>query len=1092
MSADLASRIEARRRLDLNIVVEAGAGTGKTTLLTDRILFLLVAGGPEKKGIPLPRLVALTFTEKAAGEIKLRLADRLHDLLSHLEGRSVPPARLERLRHWILEAREAFGVDDARLRTVAEQALRDLDRAPLGTLHHFCGTLLRLFPLEAGVGPGFQVDAGEARAALFRETWSAWLEESLAMNAPRADSWREVLPRVGLTDVAELAQALVERDWPAPAPAATAARLRALREGVENLPVGKPAPRRGKMLESLAKAADRLRVLEKTAADPLGPLPPPDPAPWRETPKTWPAEWKEFPGEDLYREALRVANDVTPEGEAVVARVRDLLVPFVARFRAEYRARGWMGFDDLLQNTRDLLAHHPPVRRALKNKFDAFLVDEFQDTDPLQGEILLFLTEEKDAEAERWRDVVLERGKLFIVGDPKQSVYRFRGADIRAYEHFVRLVLDQGGLKCDLQTSYRSHARIVEPVNRLFSQAMRESPGLQPAYLPLYPRPGTEGDAGGVELVLVAGGGEDPLSARASQEREAGWLARWIVDHCGPEGSGRPWRAGDVAILFRSTAALPVYMEALKNAHVPTLVESDRAFYGTPEVMDFLNWVRVVLDPADTVSLVGLLRSPRAAVRDADLLVLSDRGLLDDRAVLPEDLPAALRGRVENLFAALGESRRWAFREPLGAWAGRVMATGGLLESCAAAYHGEQTVSNLMKLVRWAEELGAREGETLSAFGRRLSRAVARQKEEGESPLGEEQVDAVRLLTVHKAKGLEYKVVFVPNLGAKTRAGTRSTDVVLHDWGEGRVGHRLPGLRWADAAMVFLEGDERRREEEESVRLFYVAATRAKEKLFLLGGDKAARGSFLSMLQAAAVPDKGAWVFPEGFRLECTEIPPQDSPGPLWPHRSTEESPREETDLSALWDRRRSEFASLQGAPVFLRPSAMKEGGPRGGSPFGPSENAAAVGTLCHAVLEKWDFKNPGDLSRAVGEARQRVEDLSEAAAAEAEGLLRGFLVSPAARSLAHAEILAREIPFVAPEAGGVTRGVMDLLYRKDGRLWVADYKTDRLAPGEARTRAAAYAPQGEAYRRAVEQSLGERCGFEVIFLRTGDRIPLP
>jgi ATP-dependent helicase/nuclease subunit A len=144
VSADLSSRTDARRRLDKNIVVEAGAGTGKTTLLTDRILFLLLAGGPDGRGVPLPRVVALTFTEKAAGEIKLRLADRLHDLLTHLDGRPVPPKRWERLRHWLDEARAAFQADDERLRAFAQQALRDLDRAPLGTLHHFCGTLLNI------------------------------------------------------------------------------------------------------------------------------------------------------------------------------------------------------------------------------------------------------------------------------------------------------------------------------------------------------------------------------------------------------------------------------------------------------------------------------------------------------------------------------------------------------------------------------------------------------------------------------------------------------------------------------------------------------------------------------------------------------------------------------------------------------------------------------------------------------------------------------------------------------------------------------------------------------------------------------------
>ncbi|HNC74234.1 MAG TPA: UvrD-helicase domain-containing protein, partial [Elusimicrobiota bacterium] len=188
--------------------VEAGAGTGKTTLLTDRLMFLLLAGGPEGEGLPVTRLVALTFTDKAAGEIKVRLAERLGDLLLRLEGGVLPSARRDRTDHWVREARADFNATDDRLRAMATEALRDLDRAPLGTIHGFCRTILRLYPLEAGLSPGFRVDNGEAFEALFREEWARWLEEELVPGRPSESRWRDVLPHVGLGDLAALARSL--------------------------------------------------------------------------------------------------------------------------------------------------------------------------------------------------------------------------------------------------------------------------------------------------------------------------------------------------------------------------------------------------------------------------------------------------------------------------------------------------------------------------------------------------------------------------------------------------------------------------------------------------------------------------------------------------------------------------------------------------------------------------------------------------------------------------------------------------------------------------------------------------------------------
>lgn len=1093
MILDQSARDLARKNLAVNLVVEAGAGTGKTTLLTDRLMFLLLAGGPEGEGLPVTRLVALTFTDKAAGEIKVRLVERLGDLLLRLEGGVLPSARRDRTDHWVREARADFNATDDRLRAMATEALRDLDRAPLGTIHGFCRTLLRLYPLEAGLSPGFRVDNGEAFEALFREEWARWLEEELVPGRPSESRWRDVLPHVGLGDLAALARSLAQRATPPSRPESFLPRLAALRRDVETLPEGKPVPRQGKMLASLARVAERLRSVEAALEHVDGPLTEEDA--WEEDAKKWPTAWAGLEGEELYREALTVAKTVSPAGERGLARARRLLDPFVGRFRARFRAAGWLGFDDLLRGARDLLANHPEVRREVKARYGAILVDEFQDTDPLQGETILFLAEAPDSEAAAWKDVSLAPGKLFIVGDPKQSIYRFRGADIRAYEAFVETVLAQGGRRCDLQMSFRTHEGIVDPVNRLFGGLMVETPGLQPLYRPLLPRPvdppGAAGDRG-VELILF----DDPAlsSARAAQAAEARWIARWIVEHVGPASS--PWRLGDVALLFRSAAPLAAYMEALKSAGVPYLVESDRSFYGTPEAMDFLNLLRCLADPDDRVAQIGLLRSPLVALEDRDLLVLSEADAWAGAA-----RPAGL---ADEAWEALREFHRWtgslrsaAAGDSLGVLAQRILRESPILAAAAAAYHGEQSVSNLYKLARLAGEAHQTRGETLGGFVRWLSRAVDEGVEEGESPLGEENVDAVRLLTVHKAKGLEYKIVFLPNLAGKVQGGARNPPAVRVDWAGDRAGHRLIERKWADAGMAFLEADERRREAGEAVRVFYVAATRARERVFLLGQQKEAPGTFMEMLRRGVTEADGVWSFADGRRLAVIRVGAAAGGDPRWPRA---EAPREclaSPARSRAWERRRRDFAGAPRERLFVRPSDLRTEKPA--TPQLPSEGddhktgAAALGELCHAVLAEWDFEGAGldavfsaVLHRFQNERRLTVwADL----APEARRMLTAFSESPAARSLRRGEILLRESPVLFPRGGKIVRGSLDILYRLDGRNILADFKTDRVEPGEEKDRARSYEGQGEAYLEGVRRSLGLDCEFEVIFIRTGGAV---
>ncbi len=1118
MIQDQEYRDIARRILDQNVVVEAGAGTGKTTLLTDRLLFLLLAGAKDGKGLDIGRVAAMTFTEKAAGEIKARLSSRLNDILAVVDGRSLPEPRQSRAVDWLMEVKQYFKRTPVQIREAAEAALSRMDQARIGTIHQFASTLLRAYPLEARVDPRAEVDEGSAFEELFDDEWARWLEEELGTKPPRASQWMEVLGAVPLEDVTSLARAL-SREAAAEARFGPSKRVKErmskLYEDFQHLPLGKPEPGgNSKILDSIPTVASHFFDLQEAIAHLPTALPPKPRGDFhKERGRKWPKAWEGFPGEEVYEEAVDLAAGTSAYAEVLLAKAVELVQPFCETFRDLYSRKGHIGFDGLLIKARALVRDRPDIRRELKARFDAVLVDEFQDTDPVQGEIILFLTEELSGSAARWEDVRLAQGKLFIVGDPKQSIYRFRGADIRAYSRFTELVVAQGGLRCPLQTNFRSRAGLVSPVNAVFQSILKEEKTLQPAHLPLLAGVSEEenvSDQPPVEVVLVPDGKDGEGTARDAQRAEARWIAAWISSHCGPaDSSGRapalkPYCFRDVAVLFRTTTALSTYLEAFKDVRIPCVVESDRYFYGTQEVIDFVNLLRVLDDPQDIVSLVGLLRSPLAALDDKDIYALRTAGELDyaQEPSKGSRLTDVTYYRVKSFYSLLRRFRDRVGKDPLGEFVAKLLDESFLLETCATAYHGEQTLSNLMKLGRLASEMGERSGATLKEFIRRASNAVEEAVEEGESPLADEHLDAVRILTVHKAKGLEFPVVILPNLSAPAGGGRENPPVFRLDWEEGRAGLRLPVSRLSDSAMFFIEREESRREAYERVRLLYVAMTRARERLILVGrAEGGDRSSFAGLLSRDGAWPKEGDAPRELFLLEGGIIPvtylsadESSSTAGVAPTPSRSRI-ADAAALAALWKKRREDYVRQGTLSVFDSPTAYLREAEK--APCDVPNNAlvatvaALVGQVCHRVLEEWDYTKVDDLTDRIARAYQVLRQRFPVAywspvARESEKVLEEFLASPFAMKLAKCEVLGREIPFVCAVGDRVMRGSIDLLFRDQGRLWVADYKTDRIPADQMELHAQRYDRQGRAYVDAVEKVMGERCGFQVIYLRLG------
>jgi len=404
------------------------------------------------------------------------------------------------------------------------------------------------------------------------------------------------------------------------------------------------------------------------------------------------------------------------------------------------------------------------------------------------------------------------------------------------------------------------------------------------------------------------------------------------------------------------------------------------------------------------------------------------------------------------------------------------------------SYAGEQAVANLLKMKRAAEafESSGAAAPTLRQFLRRAMRDVEELREEGESALADDRLDAVRVMSIHRSKGLEWPVVFLPDLGRGAQRPASHTEVA-YDWPRGALG--VVGSRFVDPGGAALGHLRRRVEREESRRVLYVAMTRARERLILSGAGAARSGTWASQISEALVaaggpdlPSAAGPVEAGTVRMEVSRIAWKEPPARR--ERAAKEI-HEAPDWKAhhrAWKEREKEREAVVASPRFTSPSRLQDAQEKrivGGSDEDPERRiaAAATGTLCHLVLERLDFAKP-DLDALVPSC---AAELGVGDPSEARGILEKFLESPAFRELAEGEILARELPFLRPHEGGILQGVIDLVVRRGKKVSVVDYKTDREEHPER------YGAQKKHYVEAVRELLGAKgADFQLLYLRTG------
>ncbi len=837
--ADQAARDRIVGDLDSTLVIEAAAGTGKTTALTRRIVALIKSGRTT-----LEHVVAVTFTDKAGGELKLRLREEIE------------------------RARLAEGVAPE-VRGRLEKALGDLELARIGTIHAFCGDVLHERPVEARVDPRFEVAAREVADGLLARAFDRWFEESLAApgeGVRRILSRRDYDENMGPREILRrAARELCEwRDFPAPwrrDEFNREAAIDALMGGFEELgaltPPGEPHDYLARSLQEIqrfaleAKRLEAVRergrdydVLEAGLCDLLRPR---RGGIWR-----WMGRRNQKLGELTRDQVIERRNALHQRLERfridaqadLAAILRAELWPVIERYQQLKLQAGVLDFMDLLLTTRDLIRGDETVRSELQERFSHIFIDEFQDTDPLQAEILMLLAAD-DPLVSDWRMVRPRPGKLFIVGDPKQSIYRFRRADVALYQETKQRLLAAGAALEHLTVSFRATPRLQHFVNAAFGPLMVESP-TQAAYAPLNQwRAGDDSQPAIIALPVPAPYSDWSDRAQITRRQidlslpdAVGALVDWLVRHSGwqvterdNDGAPRPVASRHICILFRRFNAFRKdvtrdYVRALEARHIPHVLVGGSSFHEREEVMAIRSALTAIEWPDAQLAVFATLRGPIFALSDSSLLAFRHHaGTLHPFRRVPDDLPEAL-GEVARALGVLRDLHRGRNRCAIADTIARLLAATRAHAGFAMWPTGEQALANIARVMDEARRYESHGAVTSFRGFVDYLEDKAENGEAGEAPVVEEGTEGVRLMTVHGAKGLEFPVVILADI---TRNETASEAQRFVDPACGLSAFRLAGC--APRELLDHNDDELRRDAEEAARVIYVATTRARDLL---------------------------------------------------------------------------------------------------------------------------------------------------------------------------------------------------------------------------------------------------------------------
>ncbi len=1059
-----------------DVVVTAGAGSGKTSTLVARYASLLA------DGIDMRRVIAVTFTEKAAREMRFRVRDTLNKLVS-------------------------MAKDDEERQFWVELNSR-MDGARISTIHSLCAEMLRAHPAEAVVDPRFEVQEESLTAAL-----RAQIVEDAMSRMVGMDEFTPLFHDFEIRDLSNLLQYLLDRRLETQEAFESKNNVReSICRGITSLMDSSEISEPLLALQRMSQDALDMDAGEKLAGQ------------VKELLSLWARADCALSSGD-YLECARLLYQIRVEkmdlrsgkrDSEVKSILKDLQIAFdnllspisggkpknnlppdddtettffanlqllrsafdlmVDSYREALRQTGELDFDDLEAGAARLL-RDPALQELWQTQVDALLVDEFQDTNQRQRDIVEALAG--------------NAGKLFIVGDAKQSIYRFRRADVTVFRAIRQSIRNRGGLPIDLNITFRAHEALLSAMNDILKVVMGEiedpsRPYYEPfaALLPFHENP-REGIAS-PHMEFVIGYGEEADTARPAAARALAARLLELKD----QGQIKDW--DDVTLLFRAATGFPHYEAAFEEANIPFVTVAGRGFYDRAEVRDVLNIMRALADPSDDLSMAGLMRSPAFGLTDAAVYQLRWK---NGKAV---DYWSALRGdlsmltpedqeRVNRLVAILEKLLPKVDRIPVAELLRLLVIETDYRAMLAIEGQnggGGRLWRNLDKLIEDAQASGKVNVRDFLDYLRTIDEVGAR---EGEAPA--EALGSVRLMTIHKAKGLQFPFVVLADASRRPR-GRSEGAYLLPEIGLAFKADPEPMLYRLAKVL------EKRQSEAEEKRILYVALTRAQQKLIINGHLTASEkqgwttAAWMKELVEAIPLDLNDLVDLAGEALTAFTSSRQPlrawAPLPEGEVKKSSESFRlevpQETDKNPIY----GFFAVPSGIVVDEDEiDEIRDWRVTGKEAVVPP---TVIGKMVHKAIEHWilpdDPRLPSTLHTSALNAGLALRTQQEAAIGEAKELLSRLARHPIRAEIEAAAEIFHEVPYSRMVADHAETGYIDLLYCDDTGWQVVDFKTDTIYSDEHRASLVVeYGVQMRRYASAIEVLLGESVRVRICFL---------
>ena len=1066
------------------LFVEAGAGCGKTEALVGRVINLISSSDE----VSLDDLAVITFTNKAAAELRHRIRSRLEELLVDCS----EPSIQERLK----------------------VSLEQLDSAAISTLHGFARRLLTEHSIEAGLPPSFEVLDEISTQVEFLERFEKFLDSLLLDPA-----WSRTLligDALGINPAKDLLPLAAElhKNWdllrPTNPPEPDEIEFEDLIAKGHSLVLQQNTFLDSADSDSMTKCLDAIRGFVgelETAFDEIqqvATLADPNlPSGKRAGRK---GNWADIESlrSDYERYRSEVALFKASLVDLILRRLIACLTTFILDGVREQRNRGRLDYHDLLVSAREVLGHsiHGPLIRAkVHRKYKHLLIDEFQDTDPIQVEITTLIASPNDTDpASPWQKTSTLPGRLFFVGDPKQSIYRFRRADISLYLDAQRKY--ESG-QCQLSTNFRSTPEIINWVNEIFGKLIDPRHGSQPGYTPLIPirESAPVGDA-----VSLLGATPHPKSETTKSDTNAVRLSEahditqtvirmvregWSVEQ---DDEWRKARFSDIAVLVPTRSRMFEIQRDFEKAGVSYRVASTNNVWRSQEIRDLAMCLRAINDPSDSLATVSALRSSVYGCGDDDLYRFKTTNF---EAWVWSTLTASEHAERANNgdpvavglahLAQLHEQRSVLSPSEL---IGRLIKDRQLEEQCVARKHPRESLRRFRYVVDQARAWSDTGKGDLQSFIFWIAQQTAENARPVETILSEDDEDCVQIMTVHAAKGLEFPIAIVAGLPLQTRrdSGVKVGYTPNSEMPEVKIRKGLETLDfddWAQAEKLF--------DHDESIRTLYVACTRARDHLVVsLHRKETAPKSGLEHQTSAELLAEAS-TDAEHVAVDYsnhTEIWSSDQTSFSVSRPSLSEWLKRYNNAVKFSGRHRfmsaTHIAQSADRPATVsksgeirEPGLLKDGDESELPIQGRGRYGTAIGRAVHAVLQTVDLETGtglGPLARIHAEA-EGVAELSDEVTSLALSALASEEIQRAVSSR-----YWRELYVACPIGDQVIEGYVDLVYETDEGLVVVDYKTDQIDPSELGRKVERYRLQGATYATALEATTRQRVA-RVVFV---------